>query len=158
MLHNLQHFSFSILADLADHLQIFSANHALPRIFWTVVVVAVVVIAVIQLYQLLLYFIENPTLTSISIVYPDDGLQFPSLTICTLTKMNKTRLRERYPHISTTTAEFSTASFLSAYSTALMDFGYFYRKGLTFKKLQRDLNIDLGQHSLLDFVKVCVTC
>ncbi len=51
-------------------------------------------------------------------------------------------------------AEFSMASFISAYSTALMDIGYFYRKNMSLEKLQKELDQHLGRKNISEFLDV----
>ena len=63
------------------------------KVFWILVLICVFCVVLVQLKHLLQYFLENPTLTSISVIYPEDGLQFPSLVICILTKINRTKGR-----------------------------------------------------------------
>ncbi len=123
------------------------------RAFWFLVLFFVLCIVSIQLRKLTLHFASNPTMTNLNLVFPK-RIQFPEVTICTLQKYNKTKLHSEYPKMRKVAAEFSTSSFFSAYSTALMDLDYFGNRNLTLEELEAEFNNSLNEKSLLQFIEV----
>uniref|UniRef100_A0A914V0C5 Amiloride-sensitive sodium channel n=1 Tax=Plectus sambesii TaxID=2011161 RepID=A0A914V0C5_9BILA len=129
-----------------------SAGHV-DRVFWTLIVVLMFVGVVFQLRSLFGYFYQNPTLSRIGVYYPEAGLDFPAVTICSLTKINASAVEELYPQVNKTLAEFSLSSFFSAYATSLMDMRYFSRRNHSHDHLQRSLDEVLAakNRSLFEF-------
>lgn len=58
------------------------ARNIFSKLFWSVIVIAVMMFSIVQVTSLITMYMSHPTMSEVRFAVPDDGLEFPTITVC----------------------------------------------------------------------------
>ncbi|PIC22836.1 hypothetical protein B9Z55_016755 [Caenorhabditis nigoni] len=84
---------FSTITTVNGPKRIFYGKRS-ARVFWILVVFAIFIFLIYQIVIVLIYFFSKPTLSQISFIANEGGMEFPAITICNLNPVKSSFIKK----------------------------------------------------------------